>query len=184
MFVDGFLSLCSSAGAGAAVEIGLPRQPISFALTSDRHPVTGVFGLARSTAPVRFPAAGVTGALAGLGLFSSPTGGALLLAMPFAAGRANVGGGTAYQAGTGDIALIFDALAANANPASEPNQPFASGATVGSWWDAPALGPLAVVPAPGAFVPSGGYVPAFVNSAPLTAGVGLVIQRGVLNIQL
>ena len=172
-FVDGFLSLCSAAGSGAVTEMGLSRQPISFALTEARHPLTLAAGIARSTRPVQFPAAGITGPAAGFGLFDSPTGGDLLLALPLYAPRPPSGGGWAYQADVGDLWLSIAALASNPLPESFSGT-FAAGATLGSFFDTPEIvGPQSIVS-------GGSYIAAGLQAMPATSGVALAIFRGTL----
>ena len=168
MFIDGFLALCSTVGTGVCTEptvAGYSRQPISFSAS--------IKGVAVSSVPFTFrPTTTASGSFAGRAIYDAPTGGNLLLVLPFPSARTP--SGRATDAGdVGYVRLLFDALATY--PTGDAfSGTFALGATVGQWYDDLSLNvPWMVQVSGGRYVPSA-------NTMPITAGVALTITRGVL----
>lgn len=167
-FVDGFLALCSAVGTGTCVEMagpGYSRQPISFS--------TPKSGLSVSTKPFNFGFANVTGPIAGRAIYDAPTGGNLLLVLPHATSRPIPGGGPVDAGADNFISLIFTALQSLADGAVYSGS-IAAGAVAGSCYDqADVLGSSSTVL-------GGNLVPAAINTSPLSAGVQLALNRGLL----
>jgi len=164
MFVDGYLALCSAVGAGAATEITAPgyaRQPISFSTPRN--------GISVNAEPWSFGYS-LPGPYAGRALYDAPTGGNLLLVLPFAEPRPQPQGGPCDAGDVGSIRVSFAALAGFQNGAAFKGT-VAAGALAGTCWDdADVIGPV---------VQGGGYA-VQQRTSPLSAGVALTINRGIL----
>jgi hypothetical protein len=176
-FVSGFLGLCSAAGAGAATEIaaaGYNRQPVQFS--------TPQAGVSVNVRPWTFgPVAGIT-STAGRAIFDAPVGGNLLLVLPHAAPRLPMAPGALDLGDDGDISLNIAALA-DYGDGSAFNGGFGAAAVLGICYDVAEIIGLnttqpnpvdgvTVLPQRGQFL--------LVQASPLTAGVGLVVSRGLL----
>lgn len=167
MFISGFLALCSAVGTGTCTEVGggdYARQAIAFGTPRN--------GLSLSVTPYSFGYPAMTGPVAGRAIFDAPTGGNLLLVLPHATPRPIAG--PIDTADAGFISLFFTAMQ-NYPDGSAFSGAFTAGSTVGSCYDE-----LEVL-ARGAKVAGGGYVPAAINSSPMTAGVALTVKRGLLS---
>ena len=188
MFIDGYLALCSAVGAGTATEItgaNYRRQPIAFTLPR--------FGVAMNADAYTFgdTAAAVGTLLAGRAIYDAPTGGNLLLVLPFHTSRpAGWCGASDANEGTA-LRLLFDGLYTLKSGAAFSGT-FAAGATLGSCydtrdiggaysriepsrWDGAGIDPGSAVP----FPQDGGYRYE-IHAGAMTAGVALVVNRGVL----
>ncbi|MDT7953192.1 MAG: hypothetical protein RQ966_16945 [Acetobacteraceae bacterium] len=165
-FINAFLGLCSAVGTGTATEMAAVRQPISF-----NSPRNGVSVSSRAYSFGTLPAGG---AMAGRAIFDSPTGGNLLLVMPFATPRPVPLGGPTDQADAGWITLQFTGLAAFPDGDAFSGT-LAAGTVVGTCYDE-----LAVVSRNCVVNPATGGYQLVANLTPLSTGVGLTIVRGVL----
>ncbi len=167
MFVSGFLALCSAVGPGTATEMSVPgynRQAIRFN--------TALFGRAVSANPYTFGYLTLD-ALAGRAIYDAPTGGNLLLVLPLAAPRPRYLQGLADANEAGALHMQLDALAAFPDGDAYSGT-FAAGALMGRAWDDAAIISRGVVdPATGSYVTTA-------SDAPLSAGVALIVNRGVL----
>jgi hypothetical protein len=178
MFIDGYLALATAVSAGAITEFsggGYARQPIAFG-----DPVDGV---TFSAVPYTFGQAVRLGTVAGRAIYDAPTGGNLLLVLPYPTPIAT--GRLPWDAGdAGHLRLFFTALgsihrgasytgrlaaAAMAGLCSDAydvvNPVDVSGRTAGA---SPFYDPLMANPRP------------LINTATMTAGVALSVARGVL----
>lgn len=166
MFIDGFLALCTSVSVGACVELtgaGYNRQPIAFG-----EPLNGV---TVNCIPFSFGANLRPSGLAGRAIFDAPTGGNLLMVMPFPAGHAQ---GTLWDSGdVGFLRLAFAALAGIARGQSATLR-LAAGSVIGSCNDS-----FDIVNNFDLTVDRANPRPQ-INLAQLTAGVALSVNRGVL----
>ena len=170
-FVDGFLGLATAISGGSVTEAsgaGYQRQQIAFSI-----PKAGMSG---SSKPYTFGPAfgsGVSGQLVGRAVYDSPSGGNLLLIMPFPSTRPLPASGPLDMGDDGFLSLTFTAM-----------QSFPDGSAYsGSWTAGSAIGTCydrAGVLGPSGMVQGGGYVPASIASTTLTCGANLVIVRGVL----
>ncbi len=178
MFIDGYLALATAVGPGTATECALPgyaRQPIAFS-----DPVDGI---AFNANPFTFGMALRAGAV-GRAIYDAPTGGNLLLVLPFptpiATGRLPWDSGEA-----GFLRLFFTALQQVHRGASYTGR-IAAGAMAGLCSDsADVVSPSDTsgrTPglAPGAYDPLMGNPRPLINTATMTAGVALSLNRGVL----
>ncbi len=165
MFIDAYLGLVTAVGTGTCTEVSIPgysRQAICFSAPRAGVSVTARswnFGFARP------------GQLAGRALYDAPTGGNLLLTLPFSAARPVPGGGPVDQGDVGDIVLTFTALQPFAD-GSVYSGTFAAAAVIGSVYDRQDI--------VGSVVGGGGGYQLVTNSSPLSTGVALVANRGVL----
>ncbi len=164
-FIDGYLGLLSAAGVGTATELvapGYARQPISF-----NDPVNGV---CVNTIAYAFGQR-VTGAI-GRAIYDAPTGGNLLLVMPhptpIAPGRLRWDAGEA-----GHLRLFLTALQPYLRGASFTGR-LAAASLIGATSDAfDIVNPVSTSTDPANPQP-------LINTAPLSSGVALSINRGVL----
>lgn len=166
-FINGFLALCSAVGTGTATEMTAPgyaRQPISFASPKK--------GVSVSSRPYSFGTPGLGAAMAGRAIYDAPTGGNLIAVMPFASPRPVPQGGPTDAGDAGWLTLVFTALAAYPDGDAYSGT-VAAGAVIGICYDE-----AAVISRNAVASPSGYQLQ--VNSAPLSAGVGLTITRGTL----
>ena len=167
MFIDGYLALCGTVGTGTATEVtGVPgyvRQPISFG-----EPTNGVtvnanaysFGMG-----TRWTNNGIAlyPTPAGRAIFDAPSGGNLLLVLPFA----STSGRLPWDMGdAAHIQLQLSALAGFPRGASFTGR-IAAGAAAGGCSDR-----FDIV--------NPGNISQYVNTAVMTAGVALSIKRGIL----
>jgi hypothetical protein len=165
-FINGYLALCSAVGLGFVTEAsarGYTRQPIAFPVPE--------YGVSMNSKPWNFAFPKV-GTIAGRAVYDAPSGGNLLLVLPFAEPRTTPADGPTDAGNVGDITLIFGGLGGLPDGAAF-NLSFDSGAVVGSVYD------LTDTVSVGAQVSGGGYEPV-TNSSPMSAGVELVLNRGVL----
>jgi hypothetical protein len=166
--IDGYLTLCSAISGATVTEVaGVTRQPMSFG--------NPLFGGSVNSRHWTF-GAGLVGPYAGRAVYDSPTGGKLLLVIPFSAARPQPGSGPCDAGDVADICISFDALSTYESAAPYSGT-FAAGATIGTCWDRQD-------------VIGGGYVLAtdpanyttLVHTSPLVCGVGLTLSRGVLQV--
>ena len=165
MFIDGYLALCSATGAGTATELtaaGYGRQPIAFGDPEN--------GISFSTIPYSF-GMGVRGAV-GRAIFDAPTGGNLLLVLPFPTPIAR--GRLPWDSGDrGHLRLFFTALQSLYRGGSYTGR-IAAGAMAGlcsDMYDVVNQTDIGQVM---------GQVRPLINTATMTAGVALSVSRGVL----
>ena len=165
MFINGFLAVGVPTGLGAFTEFsgpGYARQPISFGEAVD--------GVSYNSCAYTFCMT-VRG-FSGRAIYDAPSGGNLLLVMPFPTPFAQ--GRLPWDAAdAGTIRLVFTAL-----------QPYHQGAAYsGSFPPATVIGSAndnydivnAIGPTPLAGLP----IPT-INTAPLSTGVGVTLTRGIL----
>ena len=178
MFIDGYLALATAVSPGAITEFlggSYARQPIAFGDAVD--------GVAFSAVPYTFGQAVRLGTVAGRALYDAPTGGNLLLVLPLPTPTAS--GRLPWDAGeAGHLRLFFTALGSIHRGGSYTGR-VAAGAMAGLCSDAydvvnpsdlsgrtPGAGPfndpLMSTPRP------------LINTATMTAGVALSVDRGVL----
>ena len=166
-FIDGFIALAATIGTGTCTEVTAPgynREPISFGTPMD--------ATAFNTTPWSFGAL-LPGIVAGLAIYDAPTGGNLLLVMPFSARRTYLPGFSPRVGDSGTLRLRFSAMAGFHNGAAYSGT-VAAGAVVGAWWDdIELIGDFTVPGTSGE--PERQYA-----QNPLSAGVALSIVRGVL----
>ena len=166
MFIDGYLALATAATAGAITECalsGYARQPISFS-----EPVDGI---AFSSTPYSFGMAIRAGAV-GRAIHDAPSGGNLLLVMPFPTPLA--GARLPWDSGeAGHLRLLFSALQQSHRGAAFTGR-IAAGAAAGLCSDA------YDVANGNDLSQSQGNPRPLINTAAMTAGVALSISRGVL----
>jgi hypothetical protein len=169
-FFDGYLSLCSAVGTGTATEVaGVVRVPMSFSVPKN--------GVSVNTRSWNFGAGYyLTGPYAGRALYDAPTGGRLLLVMPFYAPRAQPGSGPADNGDVADINLLITALAGYPDASAYTGTLTASTA-IGTTWDAKeVLSTVAVLP-----TNLSGYT-TLTNASPLSVGPAtLNVARGVVS---
>ncbi|MBV8524979.1 MAG: hypothetical protein JOY71_23145 [Acetobacteraceae bacterium] len=163
-FINGFLALASSVSTGICSDVtttGYNRQPISFAVPRN--------GVCTNSRPWNFGFC-KPGPLAGRAIYDQPTGGNLLLVMPFFTARPTPGGGPADAGDVGDIVLTFTALQGLLEGDAFSGS-LAAASVVGTVYDRQDIvGPVV----------SGGGYQLVTNSSQLSTGVALVINRGVL----
>ena len=179
MFIDGYLALATAVSPGAITEFsgsGYGRQSIAFG-----DPVDGV---CFSAVPYTFGQAVRLGTVAGRAIFDAPTGGNLLLVLPFPTPIAS--GRLPWDAGeAGHLRLFFTALGSIHRGASYTGR-IAAGAMAGLCSDAydvvnpvdvsgrtPGLSPFQSDPLMANPRP-------LINTATMTTGVALSVARGVL----
>ena len=175
MFIDGYLALCSTVGAGTATELAVPgyaRQPIAFGEPED--------GVCFSTVPYTFGQAvrwmnngqQLFPAPVGRAIYDAPTGGRLLLVLPFPQPFAP--GRLPWDAGDpGHLRLFFTALQQTHRGAAYTGQ-IPAGAMAGlcnDGYDVVTLHDIGQVQ---------GQERPLINTGTMTAGVGLTMTRGVL----
>ncbi len=173
MFIDGYLALATAFPTPFTIteysSATYRRQPVSFGRAMQ--------GVTRNAAPVSF-GFGIGGGIAGFGLFSSPSGSELLLAIPFFTPAGFGSSPAAYDVGA--ICLLFNDLVNEATGAAS-SYVYGPGAAIGSCWRDPqdfaGMSP-ALTPA-GATIP-GGPVRQFLMGT-LSPGTPLTIKRGVLS---
>lgn len=199
MFISGFLGLLTAASQGAGTEYGgtgYYRQPISFCRPKN--------GVCHSAVPYNF---GMTPSvpIVGRGIWDAPTGGNLLLVMPFPAGIVSNAGTPAPgvpfsvqrmpvdRGDVGHLRLAFAALTAYPD-GDAYNSTFAAGSILGAtsdgndgpWGSGIVSGASGTVG--GGIVPSGtvqqdnpqpGVLPV-INLAVLSTASGITIARGIL----
>ena len=130
-------------------------------------------GLSVSARPYTFGSPGLSGPIAGRAIYDAPSGGNLLLVLPHATPRAIPGAGPADAGGAGYLSLVITAMQSYPDGTAYSGS-ISAGAVIGTCYDEnEVLGR-------GSTVQGGSYVPAAINSSPLSAGVGLIINRGVL----
>lgn len=166
MFIDGYLALATAVSAGGATEFsgsGYARQPIAFG-----DPVDGV---AFSAVPYSFGMA-LRAFPAGRAIYDAPTGGNLLLVLPFPTPTAT--GRLPWDAGeAGHLRLFFTALQQSHRGAAYTGR-IAAGGMAGLCSDAYDLvNPVDLSQDPANPRP-------LIRTATMTAGVALSINRGVL----
>lgn len=176
MFIEGYLALCSAVQTGTATELsgvtGYARQSIAFG-----EPVDGV---TFSTVPYTF-GMGVRWinngqqlfpTPAGRAIYDAPTGGNLLLVLPFATPYAR--GRLPWDAGdVGHLRLFFTALQGTHRGEAYTGR-IAAGAMAGlcsDIYDVVTTADLSQVQ---------GQSRPLINAGAMTAGVGLSVNRGVL----
>ncbi len=167
MFIDAYLALVTAAGAGTATEVTLPgynRQPISFG-----QPVNGI---CFSATAFSFGQAFMPNGVVGRAIYDAPTGGNLLLVLPFPIPLA----GTRLPRDSGDqnfLRLAFSALTGVMTGAAYTGRIAADAAAglTSDRCDIVTMNDLSQSmssPRP------------LINTATMTAGVTLSINRGVL----
>ena len=166
MFIDAYLALATAVSAGTITECALPgyaRQPISFGEAVD--------GIAFSSTPFSFGMAIRAGAV-GRAIYDAPTGGNLLLVLPFPTPLASAR--LPWDSGeAGHLRLFFSALQQSHRGAAFTGR-IAPGAAAGLCSDA-----FDVVNGNDLSQSPGNPRP-LINTAAITAGVALSINRGVL----
>ena len=166
MFIDGYLALATAVGAGSITECaltGYARQPISFGEPQD--------GIAFSANPYTFGQAVRSGAV-GRAIFDAPSAGNLLLVMPFPTPIAR--DRLPWDSGeTSHIRLFFTALQQSHRGAAYTGR-IAAAAMAGLCSDANDIISRNDI------TQSLGNPRPLINTAMMTAGVALSINRGVL----
>jgi hypothetical protein len=179
MFIDGYLGLLTAISGTTVTECsqaGYARQPIAFG-----DPVDGI---AFSAIPFTF-GMGLKGTGAvGRGIYDAPTGGNLLLILPYPTPLAS--GRLPWDAGeAGHLRLFFTALASTHRGGAFTGR-IAAAAMAGLCSDAyDVVNPVDVsgrTPGlqPGQFDPLTANPRPLINTATMTAGVALSVARGVL----
>ncbi|MBV9859878.1 MAG: hypothetical protein JO038_07240 [Alphaproteobacteria bacterium] len=141
-FISGFLGLCSAVALGTATEVmtpGYSRQPISFdapRLTGlDEGLPAGSMVVSRNSRAWSFGALGA-GPLAGRAIYDAPTGGQLLLVLPYGSGpRPAPMNGPVDSGQPGDISLIFSGVQPLGDAAEAWSGTYPAGAVIGTCFD-------------------------------------------------
>lgn len=173
MFVAGFLALVSAINGAAVTEctsLGYARQPINFGNPK--------FGVCVNAQPWSFGAA-PSGTFAGRAIFDAPTGGNLLMILPFSSARP-ISGSPGDGGDVGAIALNLSLLSSYADGSAYSAEWLADFAPGITYDTQDTIGITSTAPTPAAGItvlPQGGMFLS-VRASPITLGTNLIIARG------